>query len=137
MIDELFSYLLRFKSHSNFITRGLSQKYSKSRPLLLYWDQYDRCKSIKATNNMHSTSSLSFNTLAYMYLHSSNPEPDSLKEVSWNSPWPVSVLRIYDCLTSGNIGIFRIDERCSLEYFPENIQCQENWNANVCCKEIC
>jgi hypothetical protein len=65
-----------------------------------------------------------------------NPEPDSLENVSWMLLRPMSVLGIQRRLTGRDVGVGGVDPVCSLEDLPEEVEDEEDWYANVCCKEV-
>ena len=66
-----------------------------------------------------------------------NPEPDSLDDVSWMLFRPVSILSVQGCLASGDVGIRSRDPFWSLDYLPECVQDEKDWDADVGSKEVC
>jgi hypothetical protein len=66
----------------------------------------------------------------------SDPEPDSLKDISRDLLRPLTILGIQGCLTSGDVGIFGSDPLASLENLPEDVKNEENGNTDVGGKEI-
>lgn len=72
-----------------------------------------------------------------VHLHLRNPEPDLLQDVLWDLLWPLSILRIKRCLSSGDVRILWPNPGRTLEDLPEQVEDEENWNADIGSKEVC
>lgn len=65
-----------------------------------------------------------------------NPEPNPLKDVPWNLYRPVLILGIKRSLSSRDISVRRLVHLRALEDLPECEQQEEDWDTDICGKEI-
>jgi len=72
----------------------------------------------------------------FHYHHLGKPEPELLKDVSWELLWPLSILCVQSGFTSSNVCIDRADPTCSLEDLPEPVEHEEDWYADIGGKEV-